>query len=122
MAGSPGRSSGVGPSGRVGRGLPQRWSNAGIQRGLSTPASRIRYKLLPDVRDSGIDTGGSWVPDDRRLLESRGVGASTPMPGGKYWTHERRVSRYSPITDSDNASSPGWCGFAAKDAKDGNAG
>ena len=47
-----------GPSGRMGLELPQRQSNAETQRGLSTPAPRCLDQLLPDVRDSGVDTGG----------------------------------------------------------------
>ena len=86
-----------GPSGRMGSRLPQRRSNAGTQRGLSTPAPRSQDHRLQKVRDSGIDTGGtygpgltraSWVPEDRRFLGSRGVDASTPMPRGKDWAHE----------------------------------
>ena len=38
----------------------------------------------------------SWVPEDRRFLRSCGVDASTPIPGGKDWTHERVFERVFP--------------------------
>ena len=103
-----------GLSGRMGPGPPQHQLNAETQRGLSTPAPRSRDKWLPDIRDSGVGTGGtygpgltseSWVPDGRRLLRGRGVDASTPMPGGKDWPHERRVRQYSPIRDGQLSQS-----------------
>ena len=123
--GSPERSSGrgtpeqdspceVGPSGQRGPECPQRRSTG--QREWSTPAPRNQDRRLPEVKDSGIDTGGtygpgmtrvSWVPEDRQFLRSRGVDASTPMPGGKDSTHERRVGQCSPIMEGQpSRSSP----------------
>ena len=48
----------------------------------------------------------SWVPEDRWFFGSRGVDASTPMPRGKDWAHERRVVRCFPITDGQLSRSP----------------
>ena len=98
----------------MGSGLPQRWSNIGTQRGLLTPTPQGRDHRWLGARDLGIETGGtygpgltraSWVPEDRRFLGSHGVNASTPMPGGKDWIHERRVGRHSPIADGQPSRS-----------------
>ena len=128
MAGSPGRSVGIGPSGWMGSGLPQCRADTGTQRGLSTRIPWKRNHRLPDVRDSGIGTGGtngpgligeSGVLKARWVVGSCGVDASTPMSGGMDWTCGRRVSRYSPIMDSQPLQSPtpepgtGWgAGYA----------
>ena len=99
----------------MGSGLPQRRSDTGTRRGLSTPAPWKRNHRFPDVRDSGIGTGGthgpgltgaSGIPEARQAVGRCGVDASTPMYGGMDWTHGGRVSRYSPIMDGQPSQSP----------------
>ena len=103
-----------GPSGWMGSGLPRR-SDARTWRGLSTPAPWKRNQRLPDIRGSGISTGGtrgpgltgtSGIQEARRTVGSDGVDASTPMSEGMDWTRGGRVSRYSPIMVGQPAQSP----------------
>ena len=104
-----------GPSGWIGFRLPQRRSDTGTRRGLSTPAPWKRNHRLPDVRDSGPGTGGTHgpgltgatgIPEGRRAVGRCGVDASTPMSGGMDWSRGGRVSRYSPIMDGQPSQSP----------------
>ena len=77
--------------------------DTGTRRGFSTPAPWKRNQHLPDVRDSGIGTGGTHgtgltgafeILEARRTVGSCGADVSTPMFGGMDWTRGGRASRY----------------------------
>ena len=99
--------------------------------GWSTPAPRNRDRRLPEVKDSGIDTGGtyepgmtrvSWVPEDRRFLISCGwmllriclEGRTGPTSDG--WAI---VAQLWKVITTCSVSEPGWSGAGAHGAREG---
>ena len=120
----------AGPSGRMGLGCPQRRSTR--QRGS-------RYHRLPDVKDLGIDTRGtygpgmtrvSWVPEDPTVLEKPWGGCfyaytwreglDPRATGGPVFPDYGRTA--IAVITTCGVSEPGWCGAGAQGARKGREG
>ena len=67
------------------------WTIPGVRNTIAGSPGRLSgvRTVQPDIRDSGIDTGGtygpgltreSWIPDDRRLQGGHGVDAGMAFP------------------------------------------